>query len=256
MSTDITIPSEQQQDRPTVARMIQSLVPEISRAVPKGMDGDRLARLALTTLRKTPKLAQCTPESFAGSLMTAAGLGMEPNTPTGECYLVPYEDKQRRVVEAQLIIGYQGFTKLFYQHPLAASIDAQAVFERDEFDYAYGSAPYLTHKPAREPVDRGEIIYYYAVATLTNGGGKFVVLTPDEVKALRSGREGPSGKIADPQRWMERKTAVRQLLKLLPRSTELNRALAVDEQVGSALRVEQVQEARELPALEQKGGES
>lgn len=211
---------------PTVGAMIQQLRPELQRALPRGMDADRLARIALTLVRQDPKLAQCKPESFAGSLLTAAALGLEPGV-NGEAYLVPYGR------ECTLIVGYQGFAKLFWQHPIAKHLDCQAVYERDEFDYAYGLDPFLTHKPARG--DRGQVVYYYAVATLTTGASAFVVLTPDEVKALRSGKVGPSGTIADPMRWMERKTALRQLVKMLPRSTQLNQALEADERPGTEL---------------------
>ena len=41
--------------------------------------------------------------------------------------------------------------------------------------------------------------------------------------------------IPDPQRWMERKTAIRQLTKLLPRSISLAMAAQVDEAVGRDL---------------------
>ncbi|WP_163540808.1 recombinase RecT [Occultella kanbiaonis] len=228
-----------QQDRAakqpqTIAGFIQSMQGEIARALPKHMDADRMARLALTVVRKTPKLADCTPESFAGALLTAAALGLEPGV-NDECYLVPYGK------ECQFIIGYKGMTKLFYQHPMASYIDAQAVFENDDFDYAYGTDPYLRHKPSRG--DRGDLVEYYAVAKLSNGASAFVVLSPAEVKALRGGAVGPSGKIKDPQRWMERKTALRQLVKLLPKSTTLASAVESDGKVGSALN-------RELPPAE------
>jgi hypothetical protein len=82
-----------------------------------------------------------------------------------------------------------------------------------------GTAPYLTHKPARGTAARSDA--YYAAADPHHGAKPFVVLTPEEVKALRRGKEGPSGDIPDPMRWMERKTALRQLFKLLPKSTTL-----------------------------------
>ncbi|NKV63713.1 hypothetical protein GS924_06770 [Rhodococcus hoagii] len=57
--------------------------PELQRALPKHMDPDRMARIALTVLRQTPKLNECKPESFLGALMTAAQVGLEPG-PLGE----------------------------------------------------------------------------------------------------------------------------------------------------------------------------
>lgn len=219
--------ARQQDEKPSVGAMIQSLRPELQRALPRGMDADRLARIALTVVRKDPNLAACNPYSFAGALLTAAQLGLEPGV-GGEAYLVPYKG------ECTLIIGYQGFAKLFWQHPLAKHLDAQAVHANDEFDYAYGLGQFLRHKPARG--DRGEVTDYYAVAELTSGGSAFVVLSADEVKKLRGGKVGSSGNIPDPMHWMERKTALRQLVKMLPKSAELIRALDVDEKPGSELR--------------------
>jgi recombination protein RecT len=216
-----------------VAAFIKRLQPEIARALPKHLDGDRMARLALTLVRQSVRdsqpgksLADCSPESFAGALLTSAALGLEPGI-NQEAYLVPYKG------ECTLIVGYQGYAKLFWQHPLAKHLDAHAVHENDEFDYAYGLAQYLRHRPAKG--DRGKVTHYYAVAELSTGASAFVVLSAEEVKALRGGKVGPSGQIKDPMRWMERKTALRQLIKLLPKSTSLVQAMAVDEQKGSTL---------------------
>lgn len=230
-----------QQASGSIAAFIKNLQPEIERALPKHMTGDRMARLLLTAVRQTPKLAQCDPQSFAGAVLTASALGLEPNTPNGEAYLIPYGK------ECQLVIGYQGLVKLFWQSPLAQHIDAQAVHENDDFDYAYGLDPYLRHKPALG--DRGEVVAYYGVASLNTGAKHFVVLSPAEVKALRQGKVGPSGKIADPMRWMERKTALRQLLKTLPKSANLSTAIAVDETNGSTLRGRQLGTPVQTPAI-------
>jgi recombination protein RecT len=235
--------------------VINRLEPEIARALPKTMDATRIARIALTLLRQSDmqaikdgkpeqSLALCDPNSFAGALLTASALGLEPGI-NGEAYLAPYKR------ECTLIVGYQGLVKLFWQHPLALYLDAHAVHENDEFDYAYGLNQFLTHKPARG--DRGPVVSYWAAGQLTSGASRFVVLTADEVKALRRGKVGPSGQIADPQRWMERKTPVRQLLKLMPKSVSLDAAMRVDEQRGSVLSRGQVPaaiaEALPLPEL-------
>jgi recombination protein RecT len=234
--------AQRQEAQPSLGTLVQRLRPELTRALPKHMDGDRMARLALTVLRQTPKLGQCSPQSFAGALLTAAALGLEPGV-NGEAYLVPYEVRKgprRGQVDCQLILGYQGLAKLFWQNPLARHLDAQAVYERDDFDYAYGLEPMLRHRPATG--DRGKVVAYYAVAALASGGSAFVVLSPEDVKALRQGKVGPSGDIADPMRWMERKTALRQLLKILPRSATLAAALNADERTGTELHARKAHE--------------
>lgn len=215
---------------------VESMKGHIARSLPTHLRPERVTRLFLTALTRNPRLAECTQESFAGAILTAAALGLEPNTPTGECYLVPYRDKRRGVTEAQLIIGYQGWVRLFWNSPDAAYLDAQAVYEGDEFDYALGTDPYLRHRPSRKPhAERGDVTCYYAVAGLKSGARRFVVLSPDEVRDLRRGAVGPSGDIPDPQRWMERKVAIRQVLKLLPKSADVAVGMVADEAVGSDL---------------------
>lgn len=191
----------------------------IVQALPTHIPPERFYRLALTTLRRTPKLQETSPESFVGAVLAASALGLEPDV-AGECYLVP------RKRETTLIVGYQGLVKLFWQHPLAAGISSQYVCERDHFEYEYGTAPRIVHRPAVG--DRGDVIAYYATVSLKTGASWFEVFTPAQIAALR-GTTRP-GSIPDPEHWMARKTALKQVLKLAPKSTELWRATQVDEQ--------------------------
>lgn len=224
----------QQNAQPTLAQQIDRMRPEIARALPKHMDADRMARIALTTLRKTPKLANCSPESFLGALMTCSQLGVEPGA-TGEAYLVPFGR------ECTFVLGYKGMAKLFWQSPMAKSLDAQVVYENDQFDYEYGLEPYLRHKPVLG--DRGRAIAYYAVATTVSGGSAFVVLSPQDVEKHRKfSKQSGSGPWKDHYDAMAKKTCVRELFKLLPVSVELAQAVAQD----GTVRVDAAPEAIEV----------
>lgn len=217
----------------TIAGLITTMKSEIARALPRGMEADRIARLALTQVKKNQQLAQCTAQSFAGALLTSSALGLEPGV-NGECYLVPYRDKRSGTVECQLIIGYQGIAKLYWQSPLAEYIDTQWVGENDEFDYTKGLNPYLEHRPARG--DRGKPIFYYAIVRIKGASQPiWDVFTPEQIQKLRRGKIGGSGDIPDPEKWMERKTALKQVLKLAPKSTRLDRAMNSDESGGGDL---------------------
>ena len=236
---------EAEQRQRNLAAFVEKLGPQIARVMSGPKESDRLVRIAISAARNSPGLTEATPLSLAGSLMTAATLGLEPNTPAGECYLVPYKDRRKQVTEAQLIVGYQGYVKLYRQHPMAGDIFAEAVYPEDVFDYARGTNPFVDHRP--RPKDRAadsKPTHYYAVAILSNGAKPFVVLTAEEVKELRRGKEGSSGDIPDPQRWMERKTALRQLVKMLPKSSVLALAAQVDEADGTALYAQRVQAQR------------
>jgi recombination protein RecT len=232
----------QTETRPaTISGVLQVMIPELSRAVPKGMDADRLARIVQTEIRKSrnakaagisrQSLDDCTQESFAGALLTSSALGLEPGI-NGECYLVPYRDNRRRVVECQLIIGYQGIVKLFWQHPRARGIQTGWVGANDHFEHEDGLNPVLVHRKA---ADRGAPVAFWAIVKVADAEPLVTVLSADEVKEIRKGKVGSSGDIKDPQHWMERKTVLKQALKLAPKTTRLDAAIASDDRAGTDL---------------------
>lgn len=218
--TTTALAKVQGQAEQTVQSLVRDNWAAISQSLPSTMDPKRFARLIFNSVRRTPKLAQCSATSLIGSLLSASALGLEVDSPLGESYLVPYK------TDAQLIVGYQGIVKLYRQHPMAGQVASGWVGERDRFEYAYGTQPYLTHVPAQG--DRGEPIAFWASYTLKDGTTDFAVLSPAEVKALRGNMK--KGDIADPQHWMSRKTVLKQVLKLAPKSTQLAAALMIDEQ--------------------------
>jgi len=203
--------------QPTLQQQIERMRPQIARALPKHMNADRIARIALTTLRRTPKLGECSPESFLGALMTCSQLGVEPGGPTGEAYLVPFKG------EVTFVLGYRGMAKLFWQSPMAKSLSAQVVYENDHFEWEYGLDQRLVHRPSLAA--RGGPIAYYAVATTVTGGSAFVVLSPEDIEKHRKHSSFPNGgPWRDHYEAMAKKTCVRELFKLLPVSVELAQA--------------------------------
>ena len=237
----------------SIMALLPKMLPELARVLPRHITEDRIGRLITTEIRKTPNLAICTGPSFFGALLTASALGLEPGI-NGEAYLVPYKDKRASadagepVFQCELIVGYQGYAKLFWQHPLAQRLTTDYVCERDHFVIDKGLTLRLEHTPAEG--DRGKVVGYYAIAGLTTGALAIDYFTADQVKRLRGGKVGSSGDIADPEHWMERKTALRQVLKLMPKSTELSYVLRADEAVGSWDVGRAIATGQALPELE------
>jgi recombination protein RecT len=222
--------AEGENQQPDLRAFVNSMSGELARAVPEHLKPERIARIALTSLNTVEHLAECTQASFAGALMTCAQLGLEPGGPAGEAYLLPFYSSKAGAYEVQLVIGYQGMVKLFWQSPIAQGLDARVVKENDLFDYEYGLEPYLKHKPAKG--NRGRTIAYYCVARTTTGGAVFIVLDRDDIEEIRK-----RSKAKDNGPWksdydaMAKKTCIRQLFKTLPKSTELAQAVAHDETV-------------------------
>ena len=220
------VPTSKTPNEKKLAQMITSMTStSLKEALPKHLTAERMGRVALTALRKNAKLAACTPESFLGSLLTAAQLGLEVNTPLGEAYLIPFKG------ECQIIIGYQGYLKLARNSGLVSEIYAHAVRDGDEFSYELGLNQGLRHVPSTRP-DREEqrITHCYAVAKLKDGGTLFKVLSRAQIDKRRARSTAPAGGPwdTDPEAMVE-KTAVRALAKWIPRSAELVLAAAIDE---------------------------
>jgi recombination protein RecT len=232
MTTQDYTPVSQRPEKKTLVQLIDQMKPEIARALPKHLNPDRMARIATTVLKQNPSLGRCTPESFLGALMTASQLGLEPG-PLGEAYLVPYG------TTATFIPGYRGLIKLAWQSEQLSDIWAEVVNENDEFSYDLGLKRDLTHKPAKG--DRGKPTHVYAAARLKSGGTPFVVMTIDEVEAIRArSRAGKNGPWVSDWAAMAKKTAVKQLSKWLPMSTEFGLAAAFDESVRTNVDTELV----------------
>ena len=133
---------------------IKQMQGEIKKALPAVITPERFTRIVLSALSTNPKLAQTTPQSFLSAMMTAAQLGMEPNTPLGQAYLIPYYNSKSRCNECQFQLGYKGLIDLAYRSGEVSIIQAQVVYENDEFTYSFGLEPVLRHIPAAS--DRGE----------------------------------------------------------------------------------------------------
>ena len=147
-----------------IADMIKVMEPQIKRALPEVITVERFTRMALSALNTTPKLRECTQISFLAALMNAAQLGLEPNTPLGQAYLIPYKNKGQ--LEVQFQIGYKGLIDLAYRNGDMQTIQAQVVYDNDFFEYEYGLNPILVHRPAFS--DRGEAIYFYGLSILNH----------------------------------------------------------------------------------------
>ena len=204
---------------------------EIARALPTVITPERFSRMVLTAITQTPKLAECTPQSFIGSMLTAAQLGLEPNTPLGQAYLIPYKNKG--VMCCQFQLGYKGLIDLVHRSGEVMSIEARVVYENDAFEYELGLEPKLTHKPAATA--RGKAIWYYAIYHLKNGGFAFEVMSREDVelharKYSKSFGAGPWQTEFDE---MAKKTVLKRLLKYAPLKTEFVRGIAADEKVNS-----------------------
>ncbi len=207
----------------------------IAKVAPKHLTPDRITRIAMTSIMRTPKLADCTPQSLLGALLTCTQLGLEPDDAGGRAYLIPYANHKKGITEVQLIVGYKGLMELARRSGDIVGLEARVVYDGDNFDYCYGSEPSLTHKPKVGAAKKTPVAVY-AVARLKTGEPQFEVMDIAEVNAIRDrSRAGKSGPWVTDFAEMARKTVMRRLCKYLPSSPELAQAVTLDEQVDAGV---------------------
>lgn len=234
----------------TLKALIRSMEPEIKKALPSVITPERFTRMVLTALSSTPLLQECTPASFLGAMMQAAQLGLEPNTPVGQAYLIPRKNHGRQ--ECQFQLGYKGLIDLAYRSGEIKDIQAHEVCENDTFEYEYGLEPKLKHIPAKS--NRGPVIMYYAVFHMTNGGYGFEVASKEDIiahaKKTSQSYESSYGPWANWFDQMAKKTVVKQALKYAPVKTDFVRAVATDETIKSNISENMVDEPDETETID------
>jgi recombination protein RecT len=225
--------SNQTQALTTLSELLNRYKEQIAMALPRHLTPERMIRVALTAVGRNPVLQKCSPATVAGCVVQASILGLEPDGVLGEAYLVPFYNKKanngKGGYECQLIPGYMGLIKLVRNSGELKTIDVQEVCANDEFDFEKGTESYIRHKPALG--ERGDILYYYATATLAGGGQQFEVMTVDQIEAHRDkySKSAESGPWVTSPEWMYKKTVLRKLVKLLPKSAQAQLAVALDE---------------------------
>lgn len=210
---------------------VKAMESGIKAALPSVMTPERFTRIVLTALSSTPQLNECSPQSFLGAMMTAAQLGLEPNTPLGQAYLIPFRNKGK--LEAQFQIGYKGLIDLAYRSGEVELVQAQCVYENDTFNYQFGLEPKLEHIPADS--DRGDLVKVYALFKTKSGGFGFEVMSVDDVKKHAKKYSQSYGSAYSP--WaknfeeMAKKTVLKKCLKYAPLKSEFARGISSDETI-------------------------
>lgn len=211
---------------------------------------ERFTRICLTAMRQTPKLAQCEPASILGAMMTCAQLNLEPNTPQGLAYLIPYGR------ECQFQVGYKGLMQLMYRSGAIASFNADVVYrqevEQGLFEYESGISPRISHKidllnPEARTGKPEDVIAAYAAVVLKTGEPIVRLVTKMEIDQARALNRGNSPAWRDHYAAMAIKTAIKRLSAWLP-VTKVADAFAAEEATATAAEAVVEQEKKPTPA--------
>jgi recombination protein RecT len=209
-------------EQKTFPQMLGAYKNHLALALPKHMNADRMARIALTAFRQNPQLENCTPASIFAAVIVGSQLGLEPGV-MGQAYLVPYKG------ECQFIPGWQGYVDLVSRAG-RASVWTGAVFQGDDFDYELGDSPFLKHRPCGE-TDVAKLLYTYAIGRIKDAAVPIIEVWPvKKITAHRDRFNKVGARHYSFQHFEQygRKVALMQVLKYMPKSVELAQAVDLE----------------------------
>lgn len=197
---------------------------QLAQLVPKHLTVERLMKVAVGAMMKSPNLQKCTPNSLLNCFIGAAEVGLEPGGVLGHAYLVPYGDT------ATMIIGYRGLIELMRRTGELASIRCVVVHEKDTFKLTEGIEQTIKHEPFLAG-DAGPLKFAYCVAKLKDGSVQVELMTRHQIEEIRKrSRAGQSGPWVTDFEEMAKKTVLRRAAKYLPVASErFQKAIEIDD---------------------------
>lgn len=214
------------------------IVDQIQAALPEFMNAKRFLRTVYTALLRNPALLDCTKESLLSALIESAQLGLEPIL--GKAALIPYGR------EVQFQPMYRGLIDLA-RRTGQVKVTGHVVYSNDDFDFEYGTAERLYHKPSMDD-DRGSMIGAYTVWTFEDGFQSFLFMPQSDILKVREKSQAWQYARANPNKtnaqetpwitWPDQqgiKTVIKRHSKLQPCSVEMERAVELDNRAEAKL---------------------
>jgi recombination protein RecT len=210
----------------TFPEMLTQFKDQIALALPKHLNPDRMARVALTEFRKNPALAECDPKTIFASIIVASQLGLEPGV-MGQAYLIPYGK------QCQLVPGWQGYVDLVSRAG-RATVRTGVVRPGDHFSYDMGTAVNIVHTVTDKTDYEAPFTHVYAIGKVRGAEEPNIeVWTNKQVEAhlKRYNKVGNRHYAKQNSHNLEmygRKVVLLQVIKYLPKSVELQTAAGLD----------------------------
>jgi recombination protein RecT len=204
------------------AALVRKYEGDFTDSLPSHINPKQWMAVAHGALRRDPnvrKAAENNPGAFLSALLTAARLGLEPDSE--QFYLVPQGN------EIMGVVGWQGLVELIYRAGAVSSVIVEVVYDKDEFDYQPGVHERPVHKIDWDAEDRGPLRLAYAYAIMKDGAtSKVVVMNRADITRIKQSSKSAKSEYSPWNKHeaaMWAKSCVRQLAKYVPTSSEYRR---------------------------------
>lgn len=235
---------------------LEKFKPQMALALPKHLTPDRMARLAVTAFSTSDKLQLCDPKSIVGSIMTAATLGLEIGV-DGQGFLVPYGKT------CQFVPGWKGLVDLVNRSG-NGTVYTGVIFADQEYTFTDGAKRDLVIHNETDLEAAEDITHAYAVGWVKGATMPIIELwRVSKIKKHRDKYNKQGTKHYSFRDWEMycRKIPLLQVLKYMPKSIELQNAIAINDAIdqgkhaaidGDFVTVTQPMSAEDTPAAAQE----
>lgn len=228
--------------------MMERLGPTLAKTSAGLIDPARLAQVALNATIKLPKLLLCTQRSVASALITAATLGLEPNSPAQHCFILPYKNNKKGAIaskkagksvtiyEAQFVMGAAGLIYLAcHKGKVCTSVSAREIYKGEEYKFEGGTPHDTIYHPIAADIERDDrkygelIVAAYCVLHMPAGPPVVQWMFREEIERIRNrDYTRDTGPWATDYAMMSRKTVLKRGFKYVPMGSDLALAIEID----------------------------
>jgi len=246
--------SQQLSPMKTLITGLDQMKPQLAQVLPPHINVDKFIRTASAAIQNNPDLAGDTVDrkSLFMACQRAATDGLVIDD--RESALVMFNSKvgNKWIKKVQYMPMVNGLLKKARNSGEIGSINAYAVYTKDDFEYELGLEPSIKHKPNID--DPGDFRLAYAVAKLKDGSIQLQVMSKAKIEQVRKVSKSGSDDNGNPKgiwkTWYDEmaiKTVLRRLCNRLPSSADLDSVLAAsDEQFDIKSNVNQQQPVAEV----------
>jgi recombination protein RecT len=207
----------------SLSKMLEKMAPEIQKAIPKHLNPDRMARLALTAFSSNPGMANCTTKSIISSLMTASQLGLEPGV-NGQGWLIPYK------TTCTFVPGWKGMVDMLNRSGNGIAYTG-VIYSDQKYTFTDGCDRNLIIHNETAMLDPSDITHAYAIGKIKGQDQPIIDLWPiAKIKRHRDLHNKQGDRHYSYKYWemYARKIPLLQVLKYMPMSIELANCIAID----------------------------
>lgn len=202
----------------------------------KIVDGnpDQFATTMLSIISNNDMLSKADSNSILTAALKAVSLKLPIEPSLGFAYVVPYNNKNKRIVEAQFQLGYKGLIQLAQRSGQIVRLNAGPIYEGQLISYDEVSED-LDYIKGYIKKENEKVAGYFGFFRLVNGFEKLVFWTTAQVeehakKYSQSYKKG-YGNWIDNFDAMARKTVLKSILSTYaPLSTEMQQAFSEDSE--------------------------